>query len=144
MLMLIGCRVTYVAYKDIIGYMVFMRSITLFVLLRYKEVRKYFWLLQMTLMILGFEIISYYLSRCALIGAVVFVILIMIPKKFWINRVGRVFYGIVSIGLTLGTVFFSFLLTWIAQMRETLNFKFFIKIFSRVEKRCGQNFGACF
>lgn len=134
-LMLIGCRVTYVAYKDMYWLYGVYAVITLFVLLKYKEGRKYFWLLQMTLMILGFEIISYYLSRCALIGAVVFVILIMIPKKFWINRVGRVFYGIVSIGLTLGTVFFSFLLTWIAQMRETLNFKFLYKdIFSGREE----------
>ena len=141
-LTLIGCRVTYVAYKDIfILYGIYI-ALTIFILIKRKELQKYFWVIQATLMILGFEIISYYLSRCALVGALVFTVLILIPQKFWKNTVGKVFYWIITYGLTIGTVLFSLLMVWLGSMRDTLNFKLLYKdIFSGREEVWGELWG---
>ncbi len=93
-------------------------------------------------MILGFEIISYYLSRCALIGALVFTVLILIPRKFWTHRAGKVFYGIMTLGLTVGTVLFSLLLVWLGSMRDILNVKILYKdFFSGREEVWGELWG---
>ncbi len=141
-LMMIGCRVTYVAYKDLyVLYGVYV-VLTIFVLFKRKNWHKYDWLMQATLLFLGFEIISYYLSRCALIGAIVFVVLLLIPKGFWSKKIGKIFYGVMSFGLTLGSVVFSLLMVWLAKMRDSLNFKFLYKdIFSGREEVWGELWG---
>lgn len=141
-LMCIGCRVTYVAYRDLFLFYLVYAAATLFMILKRKEQQKYFWILQATLLILGFEIISYYLSRCALIGALAFVVLILIPGKFWMNTVGKVCFAVISFGLTIGTVLFSVLLVWLGGMRETLNIKILYKdIFSGREEVWGELWG---
>ncbi len=141
-LLLAGCRVTYVAYRDFVLLYAVYAALTVFLLLKRKEQRKYFWVVQVTLMLLGFEIISYYLSRCAMIGAFVFTILMLIPRKFWKHAVGKVFYWIMTLGLTVGTVFFSLLLVWLGGMRDTLNVKILYKdIFSGREEVWGEIWG---
>lgn len=134
-LVLIGCRVTYVAYSKmywLYGVYIVM-SLPLFI--KHKKQNKCLWILQATLMVLGLEIISYYLSRCALIGAIVFMAFILIPQKFWKSAAGKVFYGVVCFGLTFGTVVFSLFLMWLAKRRDILNFQFLYKdIFSGREE----------
>ncbi len=87
----------------------------------------YMWIVQCVLMLIGFKIISYYLSRCALIGAAVFTILILIPKKFWVKTAGKVFFYIMSIGVTIGTIPFSVFLVWLGTMREQIDTKILYK-----------------
>lgn len=141
-LLLVGCRVTYVAYRDSIFLYVIYAALTIFFVIKRKEQKKYFWVLQTTLMILGFEIISYYLSRCALIGALVFTVLILIPGSFWTHTAGKVFYWIMTLGLTVGTVLFSLILVWLGGMRDTFNVKILYKdFFSGREEVWGELWG---
>ena len=136
---LTGCRVTYVAYREQYLLYIIYVLLTAGLLLNRKEMQKYSWIVQATLLVLGFEIISYYLSRCALIGALVFTVLILIPQDFWKKTVGKVFYFIMTLGLTAGTVLFSVLLVWLGGMRETLNVKILYKdIFSGREDVWGE------
>ena len=139
---LTGCQVTYVAYKEqYLLYIVYV-LLTAGLLFKRREMRKYAWIVQATLLFLGFEIISYYLSRCALIGALVFTVLILIPRDFWKKTVGKVFYVIMTLGLTVGTVLFSVLLVWLGSMKETLNVKILYKdIFSGREDVWGELWG---
>lgn len=143
LLLFIGFRVTYVAYNRLpILYGIYLVLTALFLIL-YRQQRGYYTILQMTLMFLGFEIISYYLSRCALIGALLFTILVLIPGPFWKKTIGKVFFWALTYGLTIGTVLFSVLLVWLGSMRETLNIKILYKdIFSGREDVWGELWGA--
>ncbi|NLG03247.1 MAG: hypothetical protein GX567_05405, partial [Clostridia bacterium] len=85
-----------------------------------KLIKGLFLALQIIVMLVGYKIISYYLSRCALIGAAVFTILILIPSKFYRMKIGNAFVWLMSIGLTVGTIPFSLFLVWLGTMRDRI------------------------
>lgn len=94
---------------------------------REKLKQRIFLVLQIVVMLVGYKIISYYLSRCALIGAAVFTVLLLIPRKFFRMKIGKVFVWLMSIGLTVGTIPFSLFLVWLGTMRDQIQVKILYK-----------------
>ncbi len=72
----------------------------------------------------GYNIIAWYRSRCALLGLIMFMILILIPLKVWKNKV---FYLLVTLFTTVGAVLFSLLYVWLGVMKDTFRVQIFYK-----------------
>jgi hypothetical protein len=72
----------------------------------------------------GYNIIAWYRSRCALLGRIMFMILILIPLKVWKNKV---FYLLVTLFTTVGAVLFSLLYVWLGVMKDTFRVQIFYK-----------------
>ena len=60
----------------------------------------------------GYNIIAWYRARCALLGFVVFAILLVIPAKVWKNKV---FHTLLTLATTLGAIAVSLLYVWIGK-----------------------------
>lgn len=72
----------------------------------------------------AFKIISWYRSRCALMGLLVFVILYFIPGKLWNSKI---LYGIVTALGSIGAVIFSAVYVWLGIMKEQFTIRIFYK-----------------
>lgn len=81
-------------------------------------------LFELFLFALAFNIIAWYRSRCALMGLIAFVVLFLIPKKLWNNKV---VYGILSFGGTIGAILFSLLYVWLGNIKEEVTLRLFYK-----------------
>ncbi len=95
-------------------------------LVNVKGIEKAKWLLAVTLFFFawGYNIIAWYRSRCALLGLVVYAVLMLIPLKVWKNRV---FYGILTFAATAGAVVFSLIYVWLGVMKDTFRIRIFYK-----------------
>lgn len=84
------------------------------------------WLILLTVWFFawGYNIIAWYRSRCALLGLIMFMILILIPLKVWKNKV---FYLLVTLFTTVGAVLFSLLYVWLGVMKDTFRVQIFYK-----------------
>ncbi|MCR5673744.1 MAG: O-antigen ligase family protein, partial [Lachnospiraceae bacterium] len=60
----------------------------------------------------GYNIIAWYRARCALLGLVVFAILMLVPMKVWANRV---FYALVTFAMTAGAILISLAYVWLGR-----------------------------
>jgi hypothetical protein len=79
---------------------------------------------EVILFYIAFRIIAWYRSRCALVGLIMFLVLFLIPRTVWKNRV---LYGILALGATLGSVLFSAFYVWLGMMQEELTLRLFYK-----------------
>ena len=95
-------------------------------LVRIKGVKNAKWLILITLFFFawGYNIIAWYRSRCALLGLVAFALLLLFPIKDWKNKV---FYLIVTLGTTVGSVLFTLLYVWLGYMKDTFRVRIFYK-----------------
>ena len=84
------------------------------------------WLLIVTVYFFawGYNIIAWYRSRCALLGLIVFMILILIPMKVWKNKI---FYLAVTLFTTVGAVLGSLVYVWLGIMKDTFRIQIFYK-----------------
>lgn len=84
------------------------------------------WLILVTLYFFawGYNIIAWYRSRCALLGLVAFAVLMIIPLKVWKNKV---FYLLVTLAATVGSVLFTILYVWLGYMKDTFRVRIFYK-----------------
>ncbi|MCR5790463.1 MAG: O-antigen ligase family protein [Lachnospiraceae bacterium] len=73
---------------------------------------------------LAFNIIAWYRSRCALIGLVVFLALMLLPAFLWKNRV---LYGLLSFGATFGAVLFSLLYVFLGKNKDVFTVQLYYK-----------------
>ncbi len=89
-----------------------------------KEKAKWLILVNLLIFFWGYKIIAWYRSRCALLGLVAFAVLILIPVKIWKNKV---FYLIVTLGTTVGSVLFTLLYVWLGYMKDTFRVRIFYK-----------------
>ena len=80
--------------------------------------------LEVILFYIAFRIIAWYRSRCALVGLVVFLVLLLIPKNVWKNKV---LYGILVFAGTVGSILFSAFYVWLGVMKEELTLRLFYK-----------------
>lgn len=88
----------------------------------------------------GYNIIAWYRARCALLGFVVFTVLILIPKKVWSNKV---FYFLLTYGTTVGAILVSLLYVLLGNLRDTFTIQIFYKdIISGREAIWGELWGA--
>ncbi len=97
-------------------------------------------ILQLFFIALGYNIIAWYRSRCALAGWVLAVLLILLPKKVWESRV---FYFITCVALTFGSVLFSALYVWLGKLGDLFQVRVFYKdILSGREELWNELWGA--
>lgn len=81
-------------------------------------------IIELLLFALAYSIIAWYRSRCALMGLIVLMILFLIPKKVWKNKV---LYTILSLGGSVGAVIFSLLYVWLGKMKDVFTLRLFYK-----------------
>ena len=72
----------------------------------------------------GYNIIAWYRARCALLGLVVFVLLLLIPQKIWKNRV---FYILTVFFSTIGAIAVSLLYVWLGKFSDRIDIRIFYK-----------------
>lgn len=72
----------------------------------------------------GYNIIAWYRARCALLGLVVFALLIVIPQKVWKNRV---FYTLLTLAGTIGAIAVSLLYVWLGKYSDRIDIRIFYK-----------------
>ena len=72
----------------------------------------------------GFNIISWYRARCALLGYLVFAVLWLIPAKVWKRKW---LYGILCGCMTLGSIVFTLLYVLLGKLREVFTIQVFYK-----------------
>ena len=84
------------------------------------------WLILVTLFFFawGYNIIAWYRSRCALLGLLAFAFLMLIPVKIWKSKI---FYLLVTLATTIGSVLFSLLYVWLGYMKDTFRIRIFYK-----------------
>ncbi len=80
--------------------------------------------LQVFFFALGYNIIAWYRSRCALAGFVVASVLILLPRKIWKSRV---LYTIVCFLMTFGAVLVSAVYVWLGKMKDVFEIQIFYK-----------------
>ncbi len=91
-----------------------------------KGYEKSKWLLAVTLFFFawGYNIIAWYRSRCALLGLIMFAILMLVPLKVWKNRI---FYTAVTLFTTVGAILFSLMYVWLGILKDTITIRIFYK-----------------
>ena len=72
----------------------------------------------------GYNIIAWYRARCALLGFVVFAILLLIPMKAWKNKV---FYTLLTLAMTLGAIAVSLVYVWLGSINADFSIRIFYK-----------------
>lgn len=72
----------------------------------------------------GYNIIAWYRSRCAFVGLLIMAVFMLIPRKFWKNKI---MYGIVSFGMTLGAIAFTGLYVALDKLKEVFQIQIFYK-----------------
>ena len=72
----------------------------------------------------GYNIIAWYRARCALLGLVVFVILALLPRRVWKNKV---FYTLLTLFGTLGAIAVSLLYVWLGKYSDSISIRIFYK-----------------
>ena len=72
----------------------------------------------------GYNIIAWYRARCALLGFVVFLILLVLPQKV---RTGRIFYSLTVYAVTAGAILVSLLYVFAGVYLKKLDISIFYK-----------------
>ena len=72
----------------------------------------------------GYNIIAWYRARCALLGLVVFAVLVLVPMKVWANRV---FYTLVTLAMTVGAILISLVYVWLGSLPQSFDIRIFYK-----------------
>lgn len=72
----------------------------------------------------GYNIIAWYRARCALVGLLVFGVLLLIPRKVWGNKI---LFGIIIAGSTFGAIAVSGLYILLGKMKEVFTIQIFYK-----------------
>lgn len=72
----------------------------------------------------GYNIIAWYRARCALIGLVVFAVLLAVPAKVWKNRL---FYTLLTIMMTFGAIAVSLIYVWLGRFVASIDIRIFYK-----------------
>lgn len=72
----------------------------------------------------GYNIISWYRARCALLGLVVIAFLSIVPIKVWTNKV---VYTILSLGVTFGAIAISIVYIWLGYIKDVFTIQIFYK-----------------
>ena len=72
----------------------------------------------------AYNIIAWYRARCALLGFVVFTVLMLVPAKVWKNRI---FYTVITLGVTLGAVIISVVYVWLGRYADVFDVRIFYK-----------------
>ncbi len=72
----------------------------------------------------GYNIIAWYRARCALLGLVVFAVLLVVPSKIWKNKV---FYTLVTLAMTAGAIAVSLIYVWLGRYVAAFDVRIFYK-----------------
>ena len=72
----------------------------------------------------GYNIISWYRARCALIGLVMVALIIVIPRKLWNNRI---LYGLLCFAVTFGAIAISGIYILLGKVKDVFTIQIFYK-----------------
>jgi len=72
----------------------------------------------------GYNIVAWYRARCALLSLIVFAVLMLVPHKWWKNRV---FYSIITYSATIGSVLLSLVYVWLGKLSDSVSLRIFYK-----------------
>lgn len=72
----------------------------------------------------GYNIIAWYRARCALLGFVVFAVMLIVPDKLWKSRA---FYATVTTLMTAGAIVVSLVYVWLGRYASKLDIRIFYK-----------------
>ena len=72
----------------------------------------------------GYNIIAWYRARCALLGLVVFAVLLLVPAKIWGNRI---FYTALTLVMTAGAIVISLVYVWLGKYTDPSSIRIFYK-----------------
>lgn len=72
----------------------------------------------------GYNIISWYRARCALLGLVVFLILLILPRKVWEKKW---LYNAMTIAVTVGAIAISGIYVWLGEVKDKFSIQIFYK-----------------
>ena len=75
------------------------------------------YVLLIALIAVGYNIIAWYRARCALLGFIVYLVLIMCPKKMWNNKV---LYALLRWALTFGAIIISLVYVFLGRSEFTI------------------------
>lgn len=89
-----------------------------------SEYGNYIWILEVFFFTQAFSIIEWYRSRCAMIGLFVLAMMLLIPKKLWKSRV---FYFLLVLAITAGSVLFTGLYSLLGALRDRFQIQIFYK-----------------
>lgn len=90
----------------------------------YVKITKYLIIWEIFMFAWGYNIISWYRARCALMGLIVFAILLVLPGKF-IQK--KWFYILMVAGVSIGAVLISVLYVWLGEMKDVFTVQIFYK-----------------
>ncbi len=91
---------------------------------RIRTYRFLLYLCQASMIVLGFDIIAWYRSRCALIGFLTLLLVILIPKKWWRSKV---LFGAAALLSTFGAILVSAVYVWLALLKDRFQVRIFYK-----------------
>ncbi|MBO4902149.1 MAG: O-antigen ligase family protein [Lachnospiraceae bacterium] len=107
---------------------------------RYRVLKWILLILQLFFFALGYNIIAWYRSRCALVGLVTVTILILLPKQVFKSRI---LYAMVCFFTTFGAVLVSAVYVWLGRMKDVFEIRIFYKdILSGREELWGELWNA--
>lgn len=72
----------------------------------------------------GYNIISWYRARCALIGLITVALLILLPRKMWKRKV---LYGLLCFAVTFGAIAISWLYIMLGRIKDVFTIQIFYK-----------------
>ena len=72
----------------------------------------------------GYNIISWYRARCALLGLVIVAIFILVPFKLW---TGKILYPVITYGITLGAIVISGIYILLGKIKDVFTIQIFYK-----------------
>ncbi len=79
---------------------------------------------ELFLFALSYNIISWYRSRCALLGLVVYTVLFFLPRKIWKSKV---MYALLTALGTIGSLMFVLLYVFLGSIKDTFTVRVFYK-----------------
>ena len=90
----------------------------------YEKASKWMLLIYAWMFAWGYNIIAWYRARCALVGLIVFFLVVVLPKEIW-NK--KWVYAVPVIGVTFGPLAFSGLYIWLSKLSDVFTIRLFYK-----------------
>lgn len=89
-----------------------------------EKLANWMYLLYAIMFFVGYKIIAWYRARCAFLGFLVFILILILPGKIW-NK--KALYAVPVLGVVLGPIAFSGLYIWMSKMSDVFTIRLFYK-----------------
>lgn len=90
----------------------------------YEKASKWMLLIYVWMFAWGYNIIAWYRARCALLGLIVFFVIVALPRKIWNNKW---LYTLLTLSMTLGPIVFSWAYIKMSEISDVFTIRLFYK-----------------